>query len=281
MNCRLVELWQENCKQLLDHDVAMTEKEREMQLLREQLQISEMELAGLKVVHLREAAMSTCTSSPEICSQAVIADNHSNDLSTQTIKPSMMQSTTIPARGSQFPSLRTTRGDTSFAEEVSQRVPSGTDAYLSTRKVEQKGHVFTSVTTTITNFSPSKHVITSSVTTTTNLSHYVVTSSTNPFQGGAETQMVNSEGTAQSLAVSDQGSTLQNQSNQQVTNLSAPLSDALYISKPICSIGTVDCGKLTADSHAYIPRSGKAPPIDPFTAEDIGITFDDWLPILE
>ena len=30
VNCRLVELWQENCKQLLDHDAAMTEKEREM-----------------------------------------------------------------------------------------------------------------------------------------------------------------------------------------------------------------------------------------------------------
>ena len=30
VNCRLVELWQENCKQLLDHDVAMTEKEKEM-----------------------------------------------------------------------------------------------------------------------------------------------------------------------------------------------------------------------------------------------------------
>ena len=250
VNCRLVELWQENCKQLLDHDVAMTEKEREMQLLREQLQIREMELAGLKVAHLREAAMSNCTSSPEICSQAVITDNHSNGLSTQTIKPSMMQSTTIPARGNQFPSLRTTRGDmpTSFAEEVSQRVPSGTDAYLSTRKVEQKGHVFTSATTTTTNFSPSEHVITSSVTTTTNLSHYVVTSSTNPFQGAAETQMVDSEGTA----VSDQGSTLQYQSNQQVTNLSTPFSDALYISRPVSSVGTLDRGKLTADSHAYI-----------------------------
>ena len=54
-----------------------------------------------------------------------------------------------------------------------------------------------------------------------------------------------------------------------------------YISRPICSIGTVDRGKLTADSHAYNPRRGKAPPIDPFTAEDIGITFDDWLPILK
>ena len=60
--------------------------------------------------------------------------------------------------------------------------------------------------------------------------------------------MVDSEGTA----VSDQGSTLQYQSNQQVTNLSTPFSDALYISRPVSSVGTLDRGKLTADSHAYI-----------------------------
>ena len=42
VNCRLVELWQENYKQLLDHHVAMTEKEKEMRLLREQLQMREM-----------------------------------------------------------------------------------------------------------------------------------------------------------------------------------------------------------------------------------------------
>ena len=46
VNCRLVELWQENCKQ---HDLAMTEREKEMQLLREQLQMREMELARLKL----------------------------------------------------------------------------------------------------------------------------------------------------------------------------------------------------------------------------------------
>ena len=51
-NCRLVELWQDNCKQLLDHDLAMTEKEKEVQLLREQLQMREMELARLKLSHL-------------------------------------------------------------------------------------------------------------------------------------------------------------------------------------------------------------------------------------
>ena len=49
-NCRLVELWQDNCKQLLDHDLAMTEKEKDVQLLREQLQMREMELARLNML---------------------------------------------------------------------------------------------------------------------------------------------------------------------------------------------------------------------------------------
>ena len=53
-----MELWQGNCKQLLDHDVAMTEKEKEMRLLRKQLQTREMELAGMKFGNLREAMIS-------------------------------------------------------------------------------------------------------------------------------------------------------------------------------------------------------------------------------
>ena len=63
--------------------------------------------------------------------------------------------------------------------------------------------------------------------------------------------------------------------------MSTSLSDTLYVSRPISTVGTVDQGKLTADGHAYIPRRGKAPPIDTFTAEDIRMTFDNWLPILE
>ena len=29
------------------------------------------------------------------------------------------------------------------------------------------------------------------------------------------------------------------------------------------------------------PRRGKAPPVDPFTAENVKITFDDWLQMLD
>ena len=292
VNCRLVDLWQENCKQLLDHDVAMTEKEKEMQLLREQLQMREMELARMKLTNLREAVICNGIASPEVSSQTVIADDHSGELPYKTTKPSTMQSTTIPVKESLFPSIRISGNEmpTSFVEEGSQRVPaSKTDANLPARRVrtmqlplEQRGHVATSATTTTTNLYPSEHVVTSSLTTITNTSPGVVTSSTtNPFQGRGETQVVNTAKDPQSLEVNDQSLILQNQSNQQVTNLSTSLSDMLYVSRPISSVGTVDQGKLTLDGHAYIPRCGKAPPIDPFTAEDIGITFDDWLPILE
>ena len=293
MNCRLVDLWEENCKQLLDHDVAMTEKEKEMRLLREQLQMREMELARMKLTNLREAVICNGIASPEVSSQTVIADDHSGELPYKTTKPSTMQSTTIPVKESLFPSIRISGNEmpTSFVEEGSQRVPaSKTDANLPARRVrtmqlplEQRGHVATSATTTTTtNLYPSEHVVTSSLTTITNTSPGVVTSSTtNPFQGRGETQVVNTAKDPQSLEVNDQSLILQNQSNQQVTNLSTSLSDMLYVSRPISSVGTVDQGKPTLDGHAYIPRRGKAPPIDPFTAEDIRITFDDWLPILE
>ena len=273
VNCRLVELWQENCKQLIDHDLAMTEREKEMQLLREQLQMREMELARLKLSHLRESAICSHASIPEISSQAVIADDHSGELSTQAIKSSITQPTARPTRGSLIPSLRIS-GDnipTSCREEGSQEILRS-DVCNPITKVEQRGHVGTSTTTT--NFSQTEHVVTSSLMTTTNLSPYVATlSKTNPFQRGSETQIVNPEGQTQSLVMKDHDS--KNQSSKQVTNLSTSLTDALYVSRPICSVGTTDRGKLTGDSYAHHPRRGKAPPIDPFTAKDIGITFDD------
>ena len=252
----------------------------------------EMELARMKLTNLREAVISIGTADPKASSQTVIADDHSDELPYQTTKPSTMQSTTIPVKESLIPSIRISGNEmpTSFVEKGSQRVPaSKTDTNLPVRRVrtmqlplEQRGHVATSATiTTTTNLYPSEHVVTSSLITITNTSPGVVTSSTtNPFQGRGETQVFNTAEDPQLLEVNDQSLILQDQSNQQVTNLSTSLSDMLYVSRPISSVGTVDQGKLTADGHAYIPRRGKAPPIDPFTAEDIGITFDNWLPII-
>ena len=65
--------------------LAMTEREKEMQILRGQLQMRGMELARLKLPHLKRSAMCKHASIPEIFSQAVFADDHSGELSTQAI----------------------------------------------------------------------------------------------------------------------------------------------------------------------------------------------------
>ena len=55
---KLVELWQQNCKQLLNHDEAMMSKETDIQRLREQLQEREWQLARQKLSKLAATAHS-------------------------------------------------------------------------------------------------------------------------------------------------------------------------------------------------------------------------------
>ena len=38
---------------------------------------------------------------------------------------------------------------------------------------------------------------------------------------------------------------------------------------------------MPGTSHAHISHRGKAPPVDPFTADDVKTTFDDWLLMLQ
>ena len=74
-NERLVELWQENYKQLLDHDIVMAEKEKEVQLLRGHLQVRELELARLKLTNLREVPIprgTRETTIPAVSQQAAV-----------------------------------------------------------------------------------------------------------------------------------------------------------------------------------------------------------------
>ena len=269
-NERLVELWQENCQQLLDHDITMVEKEQEVQQLREQLQAREMEIVRLKLTGLKGAAMPSGTSATTAAS------------------------TSLGISGDVMPTDSVQKGS-------SARI--GTN--LSTAKVttwqqspKQGGHVSTCTTTTVTtvtNLLPSGHVFAS---TTANLSQggsngiepthsllgrvpvtrpLVTTSIPNTCQA----QLSKLEWPQPLGETKLQSLTSQPQSNQQVTNLNTSLSDTLYVSRPVSSIGTVNHGKFIAEGHACAPRRGKAPPIDPFTAEDVGITFDDWLPILE
>ena len=70
-----------------------------------------------------------------------------------------------------------------------------------------------------------------------------------------------------------------------VTNPYVSLSNTLFYSRPISSIGTTSSGFPTVTlllGHCQVQRRrGKAPPIDEFTAEDSQITIDDWILILE
>ena len=71
------------------------------------------------------------------------------------------------------------------------------------------------------------------------------------------------------------------QSGQLVTNNCVSLSNTPFINRPISSIGVANCDRIAPDNPVTTLSRGKAPPIDSFTAEDITITFDDWLLTLE
>ena len=59
---KLVELWQQNCKQLLNHDEAMMSKETEIQWLGKQFQEREWQLARQKLSKLAVTAHSVSES---------------------------------------------------------------------------------------------------------------------------------------------------------------------------------------------------------------------------
>ena len=183
-NSRLVELWQENCEQLLEYDNAMADKDSEVQLLREQLQVRELELARLKLAGLKEAAIpittiSKATKVSRVLSQALAVGD-------QVAEHEILSKTTEHASGSL---LASSRGGIppGFVKEDSQEVfAPRSGSYLSTTKVTtfqvppgQRGHVSTTTTTTTT-----------TAITTVNLStsEHVATSLTaNPFQEGRKT----------------------------------------------------------------------------------------------
>ena len=77
------------------------------------------------------------------------------------------------------------------------------------------------------------------------------------------------------------GLTSNYRSGQPVNNKCVSLSNTSFINRPISSIGVASCDRITPDNPVTTLHHGKAPLIDSFTAEDITITFDDWLLILE
>ena len=275
-NERLVVLWQENCKQLLSHDVAMEEKDREVQLLREQLQLREMELARLKLANLKE--------------RRILAGN---SITSTTSRENICPKTVFTSQG--VPLARD-RVPASFPKEGTQQVPVYTTSCFPLATKVTTLQTLSQEVTTLQTSPPEKGHISTSTTTDPFRREQRDTRSTQLLTGTTQSLMTNyiptiSHGQRQlgmfGGQITTQGETSkpsqisQVQSDQQVTNLSTSLSDTLFVSRPISSIGMVNNGRLTAESHTYTSRRGKAPPIDSFTAEDIGLTFDDWLPTLE
>ena len=182
----------------------MEMKDKEVQMLKNQLQLREMELARLKLANLKE-----------LKEEKKLADSSL----TSATKESYCPKKTV---------------HNPFRRE-------GTDVTRSTQLL--------SITTPLAQPLMTTHILTPS--------HEGQTATTKPTEIS------------------------QVQADQQVTNVSTSLSDTLFVSRPISSIGMVNNGRLTAEGHTCNSRRGKAPPIDAFTAQDIGITFDDWLPTLE
>ena len=54
---RLLELWQENCQQLIEFDNVLAKKDQEILLLKEKLQIWEMEFTHWKLSNLTKPAI--------------------------------------------------------------------------------------------------------------------------------------------------------------------------------------------------------------------------------
>ena len=265
---RILELWQENCEQLIQYDNAMSEKDKELQLLREQLQVRELELARLKLSSLER---------PEILSDTakLLKEESVSLLDGKSVSfPTGIARDNLPGGGLQrSPDVNFTCYPTTMA---------------STTPEQHRGQTFVPVaplTTTTTTSLPLGHV------TTTSADILPVTTraaTSNPFQQPwplptscipttTQGQLNKRErsgflGSAYEQSLPSTG--------QEVTNISASLSDALSVSRPINSIGIANCSKPATDSQTY-SRRGKAPPIDPFNAEEVTVTFEDWLLTLE
>ena len=144
----------------------MTDKDSEVQLLREQLQVRELELVRLKLARLKETAIHNTTISKAtkvsgVLSQALVVGD-------QVAEHEILSKTTEHASGSLSASSRDAI-PSSVMKEDSQKVFAPTSgSYLSATKVAtlqvppgQRGHVTTTTAATTVNLTPSEHVATS------------------------------------------------------------------------------------------------------------------------
>ena len=261
--------WQRNCKQLLNHDEAMMSKETEIQRLGEQLQEREWQLARQKLSKLAVTAHSVSESKGGFSNLTATESSYQPerdfcDTENAETSPLLLQGVvkkeTEPSTSLLSDSL-VTKVMTSHVQ--SQHVSVATTTSTSNNPLEKgaksrQTFVFTQP---------------GSVTSAVDSSQHNTTVPSYPYTGIPKVQW------SQPLQRSydhEQATPMPAPNNQQVTYVSSSLSNALSTSRPISSVGIG--GTMVGELSA---RRGKAPPIDLFMAESIGITFDDWLPTLE
>ena len=273
---KLVELWQQNCKQLLNHDEAMMSKETEIQLLKEQLQERELQLARQKLSRLAATAHSVSESKGGLSNFTAMEGPYQSkrDLcDAENAETSLLLQQGVVKKESEGKLPSTSLLSDSLVTKVM------------TSHVQSQ-HVFVTTTTSTSN-NPLNKGITSkqtfvltqpgSITSAVDSSQHHITMPNYPYTGIPKVQwslpLQHSYDHEQTTSTH---TSIPAPNNQQVTCVSSSLSDALSTGRPICSVGI---GGTTVGEHSA--RRGKAPPIDLFTAESLEITFDDWLPTLE
>ena len=244
----------------------MTSKESEIQRLREQLQEREWQLARQKLGKLAATAHSDRESKSGL----------SNLTATESpYQPGRDFCDTVKAETSPSLLQSIVKEDTEGKLPSTSLPPDSLVTKVLTSHVQSQ-HVFVTTTTpTSTSNNPLEKGTKSrqtfvftqpgSITPTVDSSQHNTTVPSYPYTGIPNVQW------SQPLQCSydhEQATSMPAPNNQQVTCVSSFISSALSTSRPI-------------NSPTMVGERGKAPPIDLFTVESIGITFDDWLLTLE
>ena len=274
---RSIELWQENCKQLLGYDKAMMASERKIQQLEEQLQERELQLARHKLGRLTATVHSVDESKGDLSNLAMTSGMYqpkadfcdtgsvvSSLLPEQSIDRDLVKEETARKFPTAFiPSDSfVTKGMTSHGQPQHVSVTTTISASSLTRNNPEKG---------MKNKQPILLTQPGPITSNVELSQLSTMPSylynrvpkiqwSQPLQHNFDSEPVTS-------ASAD---------NPQVTCVSSSLSNVLSTSRHTCPETTERA--MLGDHSA---RQGKAPPIDLFTVESTEVTFDDWLLTLD
>ena len=128
-----MEQWQENYEQLIRYDNALAEKDKEIHILREQLQVTELELARLKLSRLGEPAVEI----PKIARDEMFRESLLQDLDF----PFTQASSLSKQRGQTFVPITTSADSLPLVQVIT------TTTTTSSAESKQRGQTFVPITT--------------------------------------------------------------------------------------------------------------------------------------